>query len=141
MANPRPTLKTDLDYGTTSESNNRKKLESIFKKKFIHRGGFSTFDYDDGATFFVELKTRRIVHDRYPIALIGANKVQTARENPTRTYWFCFAYEDGIYGIQYSKEVFDTFEHSDYSRGEREDYHNRPQHTYFIPCELLQKLM
>jgi hypothetical protein len=133
------TLKEDLVFGTTSEEKNQTNLESIFNKKLIYRGKFSAFDFDDGATFFVELKTRRIRHDQYPTALIGANKVEIARNNPTRTYWFVFSYIDGMYGIQYSKE-FDSFEHTDYSRGNREDYHNRPQHTYFIPYKLLNKL-
>lgn len=135
-----PSLKEDLAYGTKSEEKNQSNLEQLFGKKLIYRGKFAEFDFDDGATFFVELKTRRIPHDMYPTALIGANKVATARNNPNRTYWFCFAYEDGIYGIQYSKE-FDSFDHTDYSRGDRADFHNRPQHTYFIPCGLLKKLM
>ena len=136
-----PTLKADLAFGEKSEEANTTKLNCIFKKNFIRRGGFSTIDYDDGATFFVELKTRRIKHDRYETALIGGNKVDTARNNPNRTYWFCFNYEDGIFGLEYSKELFDTFERTMYSRGDRPDYHNKPQDTIFIPYKLLKKLM
>jgi hypothetical protein len=136
----RPTLSSDLAYGTTNEQTQQTRLEKFFNKKLNRRGGYSTFDYDDGATLFVELKSRRIPHNKYPTAIIGANKVETAEKNPNRAYWFCYAYEDGIYGIKYSKEVFDTFQHEDYSRGERADYHNRPQHCYFIPSDLLVKL-
>lgn len=135
------TLKSDLAFGTANESAQHKTLEGIFKKKLIHRGGFTPFDYDDGATLFIELKSRRIPHDKYPTAIIGANKVEAAASNPNRTYWFCYAYEDGIFGIQYSKELFDTFEKTEYSRGSREDYHNKPQECVFIPCKLLKKLM
>lgn len=136
----RPTLANDLAYGTGNEKTQLKILENFFKKPLTRRGGYSTFDYDDGATLFVELKSRRIRHNKYPTAIIGANKVEVAKANPTRSYWFCYAYEDGVFGIQYSKELFDTFECTDYSRGEREDYHNRPQSCYFIPSEYLQKL-
>lgn len=135
-----PTLASDLAYGVSKETTNHKILENYFKKPLIHRGGFSTFDYDDGATLYVELKSRRIRHDKYKTAIIGANKVAFAEANPSRKYWFCYAYEDGIYGVPYSKEVFDTFEVSDYSRGDRVDYHNNPQRCYFIPSNLLQKL-
>lgn len=135
-----PTLKSDLAFGTASEFKKHETLESIFKKTLIHRGGYAPFDYDDGATLFVELKTRRIPHDKYPTAIIGANKVETAFKNPNHTYWFCYSYEDGIYGIEYSKELFDTFTTSNYSRGEREDYHNNAQECVFIPYELLEKL-
>lgn len=138
--NPTPTLKGDIAFGTKSEQSNQSKLESFFKRKLTRRGGYSLFDYDDGATFFVELKTRRIPHDRYKTAIIGANKVEAAAANPERNYWFCYAYEDGIYGIEYSKDLFATFERSEYSRGEREDYHNRPQECVFIPSHLLKKI-
>lgn len=134
------TLASDLVYGTQNEHAKHTALERFFKTKLSRRGGYSTFDYDDGATLFVELKSRRIRHNQYPTAIIGANKVRVAENNPTRDYWFCYAYEDGMYGIKYSKTLFDTFEHTEYSRGERSDYHNRPQHCYFIPSHLLQRL-
>lgn len=135
-----PTLKNDLAYGTSNEQTHQTTLESFFNTKLSRRGGYSTFDYDDGATLFVELKSRRIPHNKYPTAIIGANKVEVAEKNPTRNYWFCYAYEDGMYGIEYKKEVFDTFEHTEYSRGERADYHNNSQHCYFIPSGLLLKM-
>ena len=75
-----PTLASDLAYGTSNERTHKQTLEEFFKKSLTHRGGYSTFDYDDGATLFVELKSRRIRHDKYPTAIIGANKVATARE-------------------------------------------------------------
>lgn len=135
-----PTLKTDLAYGTANEQEKQTKLETFFKTKLVHRGGYSTFDYDDGSTLFVELKSRRIPHNKYPTAIIGANKVETASNNPNRRYWFCYAYEDGMFGIEYNKELFDTFETNDYSRGERADYHNKSQYCYFIPSKLLVPL-
>lgn len=136
----RPTLQNDLAYGIANERSKQTILESFFHKPLTRRGGYSTFDYDDGATLFVELKSRRIPHNKYPTAIIGANKVEIAEKNPSRKYWFCYAYEDGMYGIPYSKELFDTFQHEEYSRGDRVDYHNTPQHCYFIPCEQLVKI-
>ena len=100
------------------------------------------FDYDNleeasTQTMFIELKSRRIPHNLYPTTIIGANKVATAEANPDRSYWFCYKYIDGIWGIKYDKALFATFERSDFSRGERSDYHNIPQECYFIPREHL----
>jgi len=135
-----PTLKGDLEFGTKNEEVIHSTLENVFKKSLVRRGGYSTFDYDDGGTFYVELKTRRINHNAYPTSLIGANKVAIAANNPTKKYWFCFSYQDGLYGIEYNKELFNTFDHSTYMRGARDDCANNVQHCYFIPIEKLQKL-
>ena len=135
-----PSYATDKAFGTASEVTNLSKLEGHFEKKLIHRGGWNCFDYDDGATLFVELKTRRVLHTKHPDTPIGANKVDIASKNPDRTYWICYSFLDGIYGIQYSKELFSTFERRMYSRGDRADYHNRPQECVFIPNHLMKKL-
>jgi hypothetical protein len=135
-----PTLKGDLEFGTKNEVTVHSTLENVFEKKLIRRGGYSTFDYDDGGTFFVELKTRRINHDMYPTSLIGANKVAIAANNPNKKYWFCFSYLDGLYGLEYNKDLFATFDNSSYTRGARDDCSNNVQQCYFIPIEKLQKL-
>jgi len=134
------TFASDYAFGTSSELTQQQKLEGYFNTRLERRGGFSCFDYDNGATLFVELKTRRIKHDQYPTSIIGANKVQTAENNPDKTYWFCYSYLDGIYGIQYSKELFETFTQENYQRGNRSDYNDKPQLCYFIPSNLLERL-
>ena len=130
----------DLAFGRQSEANVQSRLETYFERKLVRGGRFAPFDYNDGSTLFVELKTRRIPHNKYPTAILGANKVEIAEKNPSHQYWFCYSYEDGIFGIPYSKEVFDTFEHSDYLRGERDGICDRPQHVYFIPSTSLKRL-
>jgi hypothetical protein len=134
------TFGADLAFGEQSEREQFSTIETFLGHKLNHKGGKSIFDFDNGANVFCDLKTRRIPHDRYSTAIIGANKVMAARMNPQNTYWFIYKYSDGIFGIQYSKEKFDTFEHSDYSRGDREDYHNNAQHCYFIPHKELQRI-
>jgi len=98
---------------------------------------FDNADLKSNNSIYIDLKTRRIRHDMYATAIIGANKVAMAEMNPTRDYWFVFKYVDGLYGIKYSKEKFDTFEHTDFSRNDRPDFHNNPQHCYFIPSKEL----
>jgi hypothetical protein len=131
---------SDLAYGTSNEVPTKSILESFFNTTLKQRGGYSVFDYDnvdEGQTMFIELKSRRIPHNLYPTSIIGANKVWTASQNPDRTYWFCYKYTDGIWGIKYDRKLFETFDRSDFSRGERSDFHNHPQECYFIPREHL----
>jgi len=129
------TFAADYKFGTDSEIIAKTKLEEIFMTSLYHRteNPFTQFDYDNGSTFYLELKTRRIRHNQYPTAIIGKNKVDIAAANPERTYWFCFNYSDGLYGIKYDKEKFSTYNVSDFSRGDRPDFHNNAQTCCFIP--------
>ena len=132
-----PTFKDDYSYGTTNEQNTKSKLDVFFNTKLIHRGGNSTFDYDNGSNIFVELKSRRIKHDQYDTAIIGANKVESALKNPDNTYWFCYLYNDGLFGIKFDAEKFSKYERRMYSRGSRDDKNDKPQLCYFIPTSHL----
>ena len=139
------TFADDYQFGTTKEIPTKPILESFFNTPLTRRGGCAIFDYDNEATksnnvLHIDLKSRRIPHNQYATAIIGANKVEIAESNPSRTYWFVFKYIDGLYGIKYSKELFDTFEHTDFSRGDRTDFHNNPQHCYFIPSDKLVRI-
>lgn len=135
-----PTFRSDYAFGTANEKKSHSILETYFNKTLHYRGGSSIFDYDDGATFYLELKSRRIRHDAYATTIIGANKVEVAENNLSRTYWFCWNYEDGIYGITYNKEKFAGYEKKLYSRGDRPDIKNKPQECYFIPVSDLIRL-
>lgn len=138
------TFATDYAFGIASEKTNHKILEKVFNTPFVRRGGMVTFDYDNDSTknpIYAELKTRRVKHDTYATALIGANKVWVASQNPNAEHWFVYNYTDGIYGIKYDKEVFDGFNHGEFQRGERPDKVDRPQDCYFIPHESLIKLI
>jgi hypothetical protein len=134
------TFKQDYSFGLKNEQTEKSKLDTFFNTKLLYRGGSSTFDYDNGNNIFVELKSRRIRHDQYDTAIIGANKVESAKKNSQNTYWFCYMYEDGLFGIKFDAEKFSKFECKEYSRGDRADYHNRPQLCYFIPTSQLSSL-
>lgn len=135
-----PTFKSDYAFGSASEKSVLPTLNAYFNSDLLYRGGNSTFDYDNGSNLFVELKTRRITHDQYPTAIIGANKVDSASKHPEHTYWFVYQYADGLYGVKYDKDLFATFERRSYSRGDRPDFHNRPQECVFLPHKHLTKL-
>jgi len=141
---PTATFASDFAFGTASEKTNHTILESVFKTPFTRRGGMAIFDFDNLATspaktIYAELKTRRIKHDDYPTALIGANKVYYASLNPNAEHWFVYNYMDGVFGIKYDKELFSEFATDAFKRGERPDVSNSPQNTVFIPYKYLTK--
>lgn len=134
------TFASDYAFGTANETPVQKKVEQFLETPLIRRGGMSTFDYDNDK-IFCEVKSRRIPHNAYPTAIIGANKVDEAQRNPKNTYWFFFDYVDGLYGVKYDEEKFSQYERTDYSRGDRADYHNRPQECVFIPSSDLVRIV
>jgi hypothetical protein len=138
------TFATDYALGTANEVPVQKKLETFLGEPLVRRGGMALFDYDNNnetKMVFSEVKTRRIRHDAYPTAIIGANKVNEAQRNPKNTYWFFFDYVDGLYGIKYDEEKFSEYERTEYSRGDRPDFHNRPQECFFIPSGDLTRIV
>jgi hypothetical protein len=126
------TFASDYKFGIANEIPVQQKLEKFLNTSLVRRGEMALFDYDN-TKIFGEVKTRRIRHDAYPTAIIGANKVNEAQRNPKNTYWFFFDYVDGLYGIKYDEGQFSQYERTEYSRGDRADFHNRPQECYFIP--------
>lgn len=105
---------------------------------------YVTLDYcDPTGKVFVELKSRRITHNRYPTAIVGWNKVCDAKAKCGRgaTVFFTWSYLDGVYYLRYDPALFDTFQHqNDYQRGERSDCANPSQHIVLIPHTHLTKL-
>ena len=132
------TQSADLAFGTRNEDVIKNQIENIVGTPLIKQGGYSIMDYtNDIKTIYVELKTRRINHDSYPTAIIGANKVEFCSD-PSKNYYFVFCYSDGIYYIKYNDSLFNTFQRSDhYYRGERSDCFNSVQSVYYIPIEAL----
>jgi hypothetical protein len=135
-----PTQYDDLRFGTASEIANLDLLQTFLETTLERKGGYAIFDFENPTkTVFVELKSRRIAHDKYPTAIVGENKVKACDDECQ--YWFAFCYTDGVYVIKYNKELFDTFDrNSSYFRGERSDCYNREQSVVYIPVEHLEKL-
>lgn len=134
--------KADLAYGESNEVSVMDRLNEAFKTELERFGGYATIDYaNPSRSIWVELKSRRIRHNQYPTALIGANKVAFCQKNDEREYYFVFQYLDGLYYIKYNKDLFDSFQKEAFQRGERADAaYNGPQDIYHIPVEHLEKL-
>jgi len=141
MALSKTTFAEDYSFGTQSEEKVVVKLNQFLNTTLERKGGFCVFDFENPTkTIHVELKTRRIQHDRYPTAIIGANKVDNCSDS-NKKYIFVFAYTDGLYMIEYNKEVFDRMERQDnYTRGYRPDHTNNAQKIVLVPVNLLTKI-
>lgn len=135
-----PTKNEDLNFGLTSEENNRKTLEKFFGCGLLKTGTYDPMDYTDEAhTIFIEMKTRRIRHNQYPTALIGKNKVDFCKTS-NATCYFVYVYVDGMFYVKYDPSLFDTFECADFERGWREGGIQPKQLFYYIPHEHLTPL-
>jgi hypothetical protein len=135
------TFASDYSFGTANEEKVLPRIEKSLGTKLIHRGGMSIYDFDNGSNIFADVKTRRIKHNIYPTALIGANKVKMAAANEDKDFWFFFHYTDGLFRVKYDKDLFSKYAHYDYKRGDRGDFHNQPADTYFIPYTHLEKMI
>jgi hypothetical protein len=137
------TQREDLAFGGAMEDRNIGKYNKFFNTTFTKTPPYDPFDFTNG-TIFVEQKSRRVNHNQYPTAIIGANKVKVAEigllENPTRSYYFCFCYLDGIFYLKYDKTLFDTFHQDYHQRGWRADAEDKPQAVFYIPHCHLTKL-
>ena len=132
----------DLKMGLASEKTVIPAIESITNTNLIHLGGYNTMDYTNEAkTVYVELKTRRINRKAYATTIVGLNKVAFCND-PTKSYYFCFAFSDGLFYIKYDHKLFSTFKRNmNYFRHSRNDCINPQQQVIEIPVDLLSPYM
>jgi len=122
------TFEEDYQFGTTSEEQTLSTIRTIDPTIQRNQDRYSPFDYNnEGNTIFVELKTRNNAKNKYPTTMLPYSKVKIAEANINKTYYFAFKFTDGIYYIQYNKNLFDTFEvkymgRFDRGRAELNDY-------------------
>jgi hypothetical protein len=95
---------------------------------------FSKYDFQD-EEYIYELKSRTNAYSAYPTTLEPADKII---ENWKKQI-FLFKFTDGLYYINYSKELFDTFEKKEYRRY-RQDWNDKEKLYYFIPIDKLNKI-
>ena len=127
-------FKQDNQFGLNQEREIIPILEKYFKEKIIP----SQYKYekDDGAsdTAVYEIKSRTNASNAFTETLIGANKVIP---NCSKIQRFVFNFTDGIYYIEYDKELFDTFDNSCFVRDPRIDYKDEVRTYYYIPVKKL----
>jgi hypothetical protein len=130
----------DYAFGLNGERSVIGKMSAHFKTNFSKTEDvYDPFDFKDSKTC-IELKTRRNTKNAYPTTMVGANKVKIAQQDTSgKKYIFAFNFTDGLYYIEYEKELFSTFETS---LGGRSDRGQPEMSDYcFIPVSLLKPLV
>ena len=118
----------DLRFGFLSEEQSHEYLETVFgkllntkdNKKF---GKYFEFDkYNEN--YFIEMKTRRIPHNRYDSLFFGVNKLdkgdEILKENPNLRIFYLWRCEDGIYGWEHKSSDYEVCNRGRCDRGRRE---------------------
>jgi hypothetical protein len=125
-------FKNDYSFGTKNEDTVLIKIEKHFNDN-IKKSSSSVSRYDfKGDTYYYELKTRNNKYNTYPTTLIPYNKIIEGKKQI-----FLFDFIDGLYYIEYNKDVFSNFELDEYVRNKRIDYNDKKSLYYFIPINKL----
>jgi hypothetical protein len=125
----------DYSFGIKNEDKILPIINGYFKDNI--KKSTSTMSKNDyyGDKYIYELKSRTNKYDAYPTTLLGYNK----RPDDKKQH-FLFSFSDGLYTIEYSQELFSTFETKPFCRNQRSDYNDKPMLYYFIPINKLTKI-
>jgi hypothetical protein len=118
----------DLKFGFKSEKDIHKILEDKFgelkntadDEKY---GKYFEFDkYNDN--YFIEMKTRRILHNQYPTLFFGENKLKKGdkllQENPHMKIFYLWKCNDKIVYWQHRSSPFNICPRGRWDRGKQE---------------------
>jgi len=129
----------DLKFGDIKELELLETIQDKFNtslKKVSNNNFVFDFSCDN---CYVELKSRRNTHDKYPDTMVGKNKLDFA-EKSDRTVIFCFSFTDGIYYWKYNKEDIENG-NVEFRVGGRNDRGRREYKDYaFIKTSILEKI-
>ena len=131
--------KNDLNFGYLKEEEAletiQNKLSNCLQKV---KNKYFVFDYSCDSCY-VELKSRRNTHDKYPDTMVGKNKIDFAKKSD-RPVYFCFSFIDGLFFWKYNDEdikkgnvEFRTGGRNDRGKEEYKDY-------AFIKTKILEKI-
>jgi len=108
-------------------------IKKYFKRNIKNTDGkYNKYDYIDN-DYKYELKSRTNEYKKFPTTLIGLDKIQDKSI-------FLFYFTDGLYYIEYNKELFDTFEIKDFVRNPRYGRIDKPKKYIYIPIINLKKI-
>jgi hypothetical protein len=134
MSIARGNFYTDLSYGLEREKLVLEKIKKYFNDDTITKttDRFSKYDFiSDNCKY--ELKSRKNKKTTYKTTILPTHKIIDGKQI------FLFNFTDGLYYIEYDKEVFsnfNTFEMTDCRAGRQ----NQVALHYSIPIELLREI-
>tara|TARA_R110002012_G_scaffold320885_1_gene546363 strand:- start:2411 stop:2881 length:471 start_codon:yes stop_codon:yes gene_type:complete len=120
--------RNDLNFGFKSEEEIHTILEQEFgtllrSSKNPEMGKFYEFDkYNED--YFIEVKTRRIKHDKYPSLFFGNNKLikgdELLKKRPDLRIFYLWRCNDGIYGWEHKSSEYTIEQRGRCDRGKDE---------------------
>ncbi len=118
----------DLSFGYKSEEEIHQILENVFGKLLRSKlnpemGEYYEFDkYSED--FFIEVKTRRILHDKFESLFFGENKLRKGddilKKFPNIRIFYLWRCEDGIFGWEHRSTAFTIQRRGRCDRGRNE---------------------
>jgi hypothetical protein len=133
------TFRQDLAKGMSSEEFCLPILQKLSSSPLRRLGKYARFDYESDDCL-IELKTRLNVSSKsYSTTMINKHKVDAAKGLSKKVY-YAFRYTDGIYYIEYSPKLFDSFQSLPLTIQDRADYIEVEEDKMFIPIENLTLL-
>jgi len=137
---PERSLQSDLSFGLANETfvinqlNIYYEEEEIKSSKELGYGHYCCYDAISDNTIY-EIKSRRCKYQSYPTTLLPVHKIKEGNKR----FVFVFHFTDGLYYIEYSKELFDTFE-TKIVKIVRAGMNDKPTLHYYIPIQHLIKI-
>ena len=131
------TFQSDYIVGRANEEKYLSCLQNTFNDETLTHTKCKShiFDYV-GNNKYIELKTRSFENTKYPDTMIGLNKIEYARANPDKEFYFVFAFTDGLYYWKYN--IYDQL---NYRSGGRYDRGCKEIKQYaYIPINLLKNI-
>lgn len=101
-------LARDLKFGLNEEVVYKPLLEKWVGGSINKLDNMNLFDFEvENQKIFLELKSRRITHNKYSTAFIGQNKVNYAVEKLKEGYevFFIFNYVDGLFYVKFNNNM------------------------------------
>lgn len=129
----------DEKFGFSKEDEYYEILKSVFDntlEKVDNR--YNLFDFL-GEKCYIELKSRRNTHNKYPDSMVGHNKIQFAM-NTNKTIIFCFLFTDGLFYYKFNKDDVINKKLRMASGGRCDRGVNEYKDYYYIPINILTKI-
>ena len=104
--------------------------ENLIKQKH-----YSVIDFRSDKAY-LEIKSRRIKHDKHPTCIVGVNKINEFRRNNLTNY-VCWLYVDGLY---YLRVDLDNWNYESHIMTTERDVGIEDSMVYHIPYQHLTKL-
>jgi hypothetical protein len=131
------TFNSDYIVGRQNEITHISNLQKFFNDPNLKHTEHKTDIFDFySENKFVELKSRNFEHSKFQDTMIGINKINYAKLNPNKEFYFVFSFTNGLYYWKYNDE-----DELNYRKGGRYDRgYNEIKDYAFIPIKLLKNI-